>query len=174
MKIINKFQFAMGILNISLALVLVALTLCKTHTAYRYVIALICLLSGIMALIESIETEKQRQRKIAELQEKAKLYGWDKKQARNLTDGETEIYNSWLDSEAKDTGENILGDEQRTIDSVRCCGTCDKSIPLYLDTVLTGYCFCRLRNDDNKRLIFSDFCEDYKPKDGEQNERSEL
>lgn len=174
MKIINKFQFAMGILNISLALVLVALTLCKTHTAYRYVIALICLLSGIMALIESIETEKQRQRKIAELQAKAKLYGWDKEQARNLTDGETEIYNSWLDSEAKDTGENILGGEQRTIDSVRCCGTCDKSIPLYLDTVLTGYCFCRLRNDDNKRLIFSDVCEDYKPKDGEQNERSGL
>lgn len=170
MKIINKFQFAIGILNISLALVLAALTLCKTYTTYRCIIALISLFSGIMVLIESIETEKQRQRKIAELQEKAKLYGWDKGQTRNLTDEETEIYNSWLDSEAKDTGENILGGEQRTIDSVRCCGTCDKSIPLYLDTVLTSYCFCRLRNDGNKRLIFSDVCEDYKPKDGEQNE----
>lgn len=76
MKIINKFRFAGGILNISLALVLAALILCKTHTTYRYVIAFVCLLSGIMALIESIETEKQRQRKIAELQAKAKLYGW--------------------------------------------------------------------------------------------------
>lgn len=107
MKIINKFQFTIGIINISLALVLAALTLCKTHIAYRYVIALICLLSGIMALIESTETEKQRQKKIAELQEKAKLYGWDKKQTRNLTDEETEIYNSWIDSEAEDTGEKM-------------------------------------------------------------------
>lgn len=80
MKIINKFQFVIGIINISLALVLVALTLFMTHITYRYVIALISLLSGIMALIGSIETEKQRQRKIAELQEKAKLYGWDREQ----------------------------------------------------------------------------------------------
>lgn len=82
MKIINKFQFAIGILNISLALVLAALTLFMTHISYRYVIALISLLSGIMALIGSIETEKQRQRKIAELQEKAKLYGWDMEDQR--------------------------------------------------------------------------------------------
>ena len=32
--------------------------------------------------------------------------------ARNLTDEETEIYESWLDSEAKDTGVNIIDSEE--------------------------------------------------------------
>ena len=36
----------------------------------------------------------------------------DREQTRNLTDEETEIYNSWIDSEAEDTGVNILGGEQ--------------------------------------------------------------
>lgn len=40
-----------------------------------------------------------------------KVTGWDN-DARNLTDEETEIYNSWIDSEAENTGENILDGEQ--------------------------------------------------------------
>ena len=36
----------------------------------------------------------------------------DSEQTRNLTDKETAIYNSWLDSEAKDTGVNIMDGEQ--------------------------------------------------------------
>lgn len=31
---------------------------------------------------------------------------------RNLTDEETEIYESWIDHEAKDTGVNIMDGEQ--------------------------------------------------------------
>ena len=62
--------------------------------------------------MDGIETKKQRLRRIAELKEKAKLYGWDREQTRNLTDEETEICNSWIDSGAEDTGENILDGEQ--------------------------------------------------------------
>lgn len=34
---------------------------------------------------------------------------------RNLTDEETAIYDSWIESEAKDTGENIMDGEQNEV-----------------------------------------------------------
>lgn len=79
MRIINKPRFILGIINIILALILIFLTISKTRTMYRLVIAAACLFTGIMALIESIETKKQRQRREADLKEIARLLGWDKK-----------------------------------------------------------------------------------------------
>lgn len=45
---------------------------------------------------------------------KSRYYGNTpfQRNVRNLTDKETEIYDSWLNSEAKDTGENIMDGEQ--------------------------------------------------------------
>lgn len=37
---------------------------------------------------------------------------WEHGQTRNLTDKETEIYNSWIEREAKYTGENIMGGDE--------------------------------------------------------------
>lgn len=79
MKIISVPRFILGIINIILALILIVLTIFKTHTMYRLVIAAVCLFSGIMALIESIETRKQMQCREADLQEIRRLLGWDKK-----------------------------------------------------------------------------------------------
>ncbi|MBR4880669.1 MAG: hypothetical protein IKU19_01975 [Clostridia bacterium] len=78
MRIINKSRFILGIINIILALILILLTIEK-HTMYRLILAAVCLFTGIMALIESIETKKQRQRREADLQEIRRLLGWDKK-----------------------------------------------------------------------------------------------
>ena len=79
MRIINKPRFILGVINIILAFALTLLTIFKTHTMYRLVIAAVCLFTGIMALIESIETKKQMQRREADLQEIRRLLGWDKK-----------------------------------------------------------------------------------------------
>ena len=77
-RIIDIPKFMIGITNIILAILLTLLILFKTHDTYRFVIVLFCLLGGCMALMDSIETEKQRQQKLKELQEKAELYDWNK------------------------------------------------------------------------------------------------
>lgn len=79
MRIISVPRFILGIINIILALILIFLTIFKTHTMYRLIIVAACLFSGIMSLIESIETKKQMQRREADLQEIRRLLGWDKK-----------------------------------------------------------------------------------------------
>ena len=79
MRIISVPRFILGIINITLALLLIFLTIFKTHTMYRLILAATCLFTGIMALIESIETKKQMQRREADLQEIRRLLGWDKK-----------------------------------------------------------------------------------------------
>ena len=78
MRIISVPRFILGIINITLAVILILLTIEK-HTMYRLIIAATCLFTGIMALIESIETKKQMQRREADLQEIRRLLGWDKK-----------------------------------------------------------------------------------------------
>ena len=78
MKIINMSSFIIGITNIVLALLLTIIVIVKPNEAHKIIIALGCLFIGIMTLLESIETKKQRQRYLSELQEKAKFYGWDK------------------------------------------------------------------------------------------------
>lgn len=79
MKIINVPKFVMGCINITLAILLLVLIITHNGRSRAYLACILCLFTGIGALVDSIETEKQRQRKIAELKEKAKLYGWDKK-----------------------------------------------------------------------------------------------
>lgn len=43
----------------------------------------------------------------------ARMDGDTDNNVRNLTDEETAIYESWIESEAKDTGENIMDGEQK-------------------------------------------------------------
>lgn len=76
MKIINMPKFVMGCINITLA-ALSLILICNGRSRSWFAFIL-CALTGIGALVDSIETEKQRQQKIAELKEKARLYGWDK------------------------------------------------------------------------------------------------
>ena len=111
MKIVDKVKFILGIINLLGGIALIILCVYK-HRMDRVVYCLFPILCGIASLMDGIETKKQRLRRIAELKEKAKLYGWDREQTRNLTDEETEICNSWIDSGAEDTGENILDGEQ--------------------------------------------------------------
>ncbi len=79
MRIINKPRFILGVINITLALILTLLTILKTHDMYRFIIVAVCLLTGIKALLDSVETKKQMQRREADLQEIRRLLGWDKK-----------------------------------------------------------------------------------------------
>lgn len=78
MRIIDVPKFVMGCINITLATLLLVLIIFCNGRSHAYLACILCLFTGIDALVRSIETEKQRQRKIAELKEKAKLYGWDK------------------------------------------------------------------------------------------------
>ena len=81
MRIISVPRFVLGIIDIIIALLLIFLTIFifKTRMMYRLVIAAACLFSGIMTLIESIETKKQMQRREADLKKILQLLGWDKK-----------------------------------------------------------------------------------------------
>lgn len=78
MRIINIPKFVAGCINITLASLLLVLIIIRDGRSRAFLACILCLFTGIGALVDSIETEKQRQRKIAELKEKAKLYGWDK------------------------------------------------------------------------------------------------
>lgn len=80
MKIINIPKFVMGCINITLATLLLVLIIIRNGRSRAYLACILCLFTGIGALVDSIETEKQRQRRITELKEKAKLYGWDKEE----------------------------------------------------------------------------------------------
>lgn len=80
MKIINIPKFVMGCINITLAILLLVLIIIRNGRSRAYLACILCLFTGIGALMDSIETEKQRKRRIAELKEKAKLYGWDKEE----------------------------------------------------------------------------------------------
>jgi hypothetical protein len=80
MRIINIPKFVAGCINITLASLLLVLIIIRDGRSRAFLACILCLFTGIGALVDSIETEKQRQRKIAELKEKAKLYGWDKEE----------------------------------------------------------------------------------------------
>lgn len=80
MRIINIPKFVVGCINITLATLLLVLIIIRNGRSRAYLACMLCLFTGIGALVDSIETKKQRQRRIAELKEKAKLYGWDKEE----------------------------------------------------------------------------------------------
>lgn len=77
MRIKSKMQFLLGIYNILLSIV-GAIILVVQHRTERLVILGICFACGIISILNSIETEAQRQKRKEELQAMAKLYGWDK------------------------------------------------------------------------------------------------
>ena len=81
MRIKHKMQFALGIINILLAIT-GAIILIAQHRTERFTMLGICLAWGIISILSSIETKAQRQKRKEELQAIAKMYGWDK-------DGET-------------------------------------------------------------------------------------
>lgn len=80
MKIINIPKFVAGCINVTLAILLLVLIIIRDGQTRAYLACILCLFTGIGALVGSIETEKQRKRRIAELKEKAKLFGWDKEE----------------------------------------------------------------------------------------------
>lgn len=82
MRIKDKTQFALGIINILLAIT-VAITLIVQHRTRKLALLGICIICGISGILRGIETKAQRQKRKAELQAMAKMYGLDK-------DGDTE------------------------------------------------------------------------------------
>lgn len=77
MRIKDKTQFALGISNILLAIT-AAITLIAQHRTRGFALLGICLICGISGVLRGIETKAQRQKRKAELQAMAKMYGWDK------------------------------------------------------------------------------------------------
>ena len=77
MRIKDKGLFAVGVINILLA-VIGSILLIAQQRFGRLPLLGLCLAIGITSILRSIETKKQRQKRKAELLEKAKLYGWYK------------------------------------------------------------------------------------------------
>ena len=75
MRITNKGEFALGIINILLAVTGTIILIARHDTERIYLLALV-LGTGISGILCGVETDKQRQKRKAELIEKAKLYGW--------------------------------------------------------------------------------------------------
>ena len=77
MRIKNKGLFVIGVINILLA-VIGTVILIAQHRFGRLPLLGLCLATGTTSILSSIETRKQKQKRRAELLEKAKLYGWYK------------------------------------------------------------------------------------------------
>lgn len=77
MRIKDKGLFVIGVINILLA-VIGTVILIVQHRFGRLPMLGLCLATGTTSILCSIETKKQRQKRKAELLEKAKLYGWYK------------------------------------------------------------------------------------------------
>lgn len=77
MRITDKGLFALGIINILLAVIGIVLLIVQQRFK-RIPLLVICFATGITSTLRSIETRKQRQKRKAELLEKAKLYCWYK------------------------------------------------------------------------------------------------
>ena len=77
MRITNKGTFAIGVINILLAVIGVIILIVQ-HRIKNIPLFGICLSTGVTSILRSVETNKQRQKRKAELLEKAKLYGWYK------------------------------------------------------------------------------------------------
>ena len=77
MKIKKMPFFIIGCVNITLVIILVVMIIIGIRPVSKLPSCLLCLLTGIWALTEGIETKKQRQQRDAELREMAKIYGWD-------------------------------------------------------------------------------------------------
>lgn len=77
MRIKDKTQFTLGIFNILLAITGTIIFIAQRKTE-KIPILIICFACGIIGIINGIETKAQRQKRKAELQALAKMYGWNK------------------------------------------------------------------------------------------------
>lgn len=77
MKIKDKGLFAIGVINILLAVIGSAILIVQ-HRFERLPLLVLCLVTGTTSILSSIETRKQRQKRKEELLEKSRLYGWYK------------------------------------------------------------------------------------------------
>ena len=77
MRIKDKTQFALGVINILLAITGTIIFIAQ-HRTRGFSLLGICLGCGITGILRGIETKAQRQKRKAELQAMAKMLGWDK------------------------------------------------------------------------------------------------
>ncbi len=77
MRIKDKTQFALGTINILLAIT-GAINLIAQHRISRFPFLGICFVCGIISIINGVETKAQRQKRKSELQAISKMLEWDK------------------------------------------------------------------------------------------------
>ena len=77
MRIKDKGLFAIGVINILLA-VIGSIILIVQRRFERLPLLGLCLATGSTSILRSVETRQQRQKRKEELLEKAKLCGWYK------------------------------------------------------------------------------------------------
>ena len=77
MRIKYKTYFICGIIDIIIGVACFISGICLNSGA-KIVLTFIPIIWGVTALVHSIETKAERERRIEELRTMAKLYGWDK------------------------------------------------------------------------------------------------
>lgn len=77
MRITNKCELILGIINILLTII-GTIILLALHDTERIGLLSIPLATGISGILCGVETKAQRQKRKEELQEMAKMYGWGK------------------------------------------------------------------------------------------------
>ena len=77
MRIKDKEQFTLGVFNILISIIGLIILIVQHRTRELLLIG-ICFACGITGILNGIETKAQRQKRKEELQEIAKMYGWDK------------------------------------------------------------------------------------------------
>ena len=80
MKIKRIGMFIFGVIDILLAITIVAFVIFGLREVSRLLAAGICLVCGVNMVVKSIETKNQRLRRKEELKEMAKMFGWDKEE----------------------------------------------------------------------------------------------
>jgi hypothetical protein len=77
MKIKNKARFVVGIFDILISIMGLAILIIH-HRTRGFSLLGFCFACGIFNILNSIETKTQRQKRKEELQVMAKMLGWDK------------------------------------------------------------------------------------------------
>lgn len=78
MKIKNRTQLIQGIINILLGIAGIIVLIVQERYE-RIAIVGICLVVGIICILNGVETSKQRQKRREELQAMAEMFGWTKR-----------------------------------------------------------------------------------------------
>ena len=78
MKIKDKGRFILGVFNILISITGLIILIVQ-HRTERIAILGICFVCGVISILDSVETKRQRQKREEELRAMAKMYGWDKR-----------------------------------------------------------------------------------------------